>query len=175
MSCRHKRGGSYTLSIMEDVTNWNGTLLDKKILDHLQVEDVVRVIVEEYRGESRWQSRYAKITEVLNNGYFKGEIQDPYNSRYCNYCSKEGEKGNYLLQCEYDSCNFDCHPDCLKKHPEIKTCDCKLMKAMFQWGETIIFKKNHISEIPDWSDNTEKLIEKYKNKKNMGYQFTGVR
>lgn len=172
---KHKRGGIYTLCIMKDVTNWNGVLLDREILNHLQFGDIVRVIVEEYKNISFYQGRYARITEVLKNGYFKGEIYDPYHMRYCNYCLDTGKKGNYLLCCEEECCDFDCHADCLKKHPEIKTCDCKLIKGMFQNDESIVFKKNNISEIPDWSDNTEKLIEIYRNNKNKGYMFTGVR
>ena len=36
MTMSHKRGGSYTLKIMNDITNWSGVLLDRKILNQKQ-------------------------------------------------------------------------------------------------------------------------------------------
>lgn len=70
---KHRRGGSYTLCIMTDVTDWGGIVLDKNILNFLKVGDVVRVI-EEIEGISR----YIEITNILPNGYFKGFVNDQY-------------------------------------------------------------------------------------------------
>lgn len=160
----HKRGGTYILKIMTDVRNWSGELLDREILHTLQNEDKVRVIFEP-NGESR----YITITDVFSNGYFKGYIADNYNNRYCNICNKEGIiKGSPLHYCENWMCSFDCHLNCLSKHPDM-ICNCnKNIFKIVKWkqyllnGSIIIFKKNNISEIPNWSKNTEKMIELYK-------------
>lgn len=172
---QHKRGGAYNLRIMSDVTNWGGTILDREILNHLQKGDMVRIIIDSYKNKPYFSSRYVRITNVLPNGYFKAIIEDSYNTYYCDYCDKEGTKGNYLYCCERDCCNFDCHLDCYKKHPEIKYCNCEIFKRPFQNGESIILKKNNISEIPNWSPNTRKLIAIYENNENRGYMFTGFR
>jgi hypothetical protein len=86
-----------------------------------------------------------------------------------------------LYHCENSNCDFDCHLKCLQENPSQK-CKCDINKFKIvkheQYllnGSVIIFKKNNISEIPDWSENTSKQIEIYKNKKNRGYFFTGVR
>lgn len=140
---KHKRGGAYTLKIMSDVTTWGGVLLDREILNHLQIEDTVRVIFESY-GESR----YVTITDILPGGYFKGYIDDPYKNRYCNIC-KSGEmiKGKPLYRCSNWICDadLDCHLDCLKKHPEMD-CNChrdyyKLVKweQFLLNGSTLVF------------------------------------
>ena len=179
---KHKRGGSYMLQIMNNVTNWGGVLLDREILNNLQIEDTVRIIFEQDGSP-----RYVTITDVLSNGYFKGFINDPYNNRYCDICKKEGiVKGNPLYCCEasyygFGCCDFDCHLDCLEKNPD-SICKCDKSKyKIVKWkqyllnGSIIVFKKNNISEIPNWSKNTEKLIEIYKNKLNKGYFITGYR
>jgi hypothetical protein len=166
----HKRGGSYDLQIMTDVTDWSGQLLDKRILDFIKVDDIVRVIIH-IKDET--YTRYINITRVLRNGYFKGQIYSAYNMKYCNGCNEVGEKKRFLYGCELDNCNFDCHMDCLKKQPDIKKCACILKKCPFQQGEDIIFKKNNISEVPNWSKNTERLIEQYKC--DSGHPFTGIR
>lgn len=44
---KNRRGGSYTLRLMSDVTNWSGILLEREILNYLQIGDKVRVIFEE--------------------------------------------------------------------------------------------------------------------------------
>ena len=84
-----------------------------------------------------------------------------------------------LYCCENWRCNFDCHLECLKKHPDML---CKCDKNTFKIvkrkqyllnGSIIVFKKNNISEIPDWSKNTEKMIEIYK--LNKRYLMTGLR
>jgi len=154
---------------MNDVTNWGGVLLDRRILNELRVGDIVRVISEE------WGARYVEINNVCKNGYFKGFITDPYHWMWCNVCDKPGKKGNYLYGCEGDSCNFHCHLSCLKRQPNAKTCNCKLTKPGLQNGEWIVFKKNNISEVPDWSKNTERLIDHYRSKENRGYLLTGWR
>jgi len=106
---KHKRGGSYNLRIMSDVTNWNGTLLDRQILNYLKIGDTVRVIFEPH-GEPR----YVEITDVLPNGYYKGFIDDPYSNRYCNICRIGGvEKGEAMYHCDNWMCEFDCHLSCL--------------------------------------------------------------
>lgn len=176
---QYEEDDTYTLEIMSDVTNWGGVLLDNEILNHLEIEDTVRVIFESYG-----QPRYVTITDILPDGYFKGYIDDPYNHRRCNICrSGEMIKGNPLYRCENSNCNkdFDCHLKCLEEHPYM-VCGCDRNKfKLVKWeqfllnGSTIIFKKNNISEIPDWSKNTERLIEIYKNKENKGYRITGLR
>lgn len=171
---RNRRGGSYTLRLMSNVTNWSGVLLEREILNHLQIGDTVRVIFED-EG-----TRYIEITNVFPNGYFKGFINDPYIRRRCNICREGETKNNLLYGCTDEKygenlCDWDCHLNCLKKCPELKTCKCKLTRNKFQNGEKIIFKKNNISEIPNWSKNTERLIERYINKDNFGYRVTGYR
>lgn len=177
MVMSHKRGGSYTLKIMNDITNWSGVLLDRKILNYLKVGDTVRVIFEDD------QPRYITITNILSNNYLKGYVNDCYNNRYCNICRKEGiVKGMILCKCENnDLCDFDCHLECLEKNPDI-ICGCDRNNyKIVKWkqyllnGSVIVFKKNNISEIPCWSKNTDKLIQIYKNKENKGYFFTGMR
>lgn len=170
----HRRGGSYDLKVMEDVTNWSGRLLNREILNHIQIGDYVRVIFE-----SGWP-RYIKVTELLSNGVFKGVVDDCYNNRYCNICREEGLiKRKPLHYCNNWKCDFDCHLECMKKHPEM-VCQCdKNEFPIEKWkpyllnGSTIIFKKNNISEIPKWSKNTEKLIDIYLS--DGGYLFTGFR
>lgn len=167
---KHKRGGSYKLELLEYVTNWHGKLLDREILNYLQIEDKVRIVF--YHSESR----YVCITQILSNGYFKGYICDNYNNVFCDICDKEGiTKGNPLYYCEnVDNCNFNCHLDCLKKTPDI-ICKCdrnkyKIVKNVqcLLNGSVIVFKKNNISEIPNWSKNTEKLIKIFE-RKNIQY------
>lgn len=175
---KHKRGGFYKLRIMADVTNWGGVLLDREILNNLKVGDTVRILFEPL-GESR----YVEITHVLSGGYFKGFVDDPYNGIYCNICKEESmKKGKPLHHCENMwRCQFNCHLDCLKKHPDM-VCHCNKNEfKIVPWmqyllnGSIIIFKKNNISEIPNWSKNTERLIEVYRNKENYGYLVTGTR
>jgi hypothetical protein len=172
----HKRGGSYSLKIMTDITNWGGTKLNREILNYLQEEDTVRVIFEPYDAP-----RYITITNVLKNGYFKGVVDDCYNQRYCDICESDRniKKGKDMHYCENDLCEFDCHLECIKKYPE-KICKCdKNIYKIVKWkpyllnGSKIIFKKNNICEIPNWSKNTEKLIELYE--LNKRYLITGVR
>ncbi len=176
---KHKRGGAYKLRIMTDVTNWSGVLLDREILNYLQVEDIVRVIFEPYNDP-----RYIQITDILPNGYFKGCISENggYNVRYCDICREEGiaNQGKPLYRCS-NICEFDCHLECLKKNPN-KKCNCETDELKIEmWpqylmnGSKIIFKKNNISEIPNWTNNTTKLIETYRNSKNLGYMLTGGR
>lgn len=127
------------------------------------MEDTVRVIFEP-NGETR----YITITNIFSNGCFKGYINDNYNNRYCNICNKEGIiKGKPLHHCENWMCDFDCHLECLIKHPDMM-CNCDRTKfKIVKWkqyllnGSVIIFKKNNISEIPNWSKNTKKMIEIY--------------
>jgi hypothetical protein len=180
----HKRGGIFTLRIMNDVTNWNGVSLDIEILNFLKKDDSVRVIFEENEKCYYGTSRYITITDVLPDGYFKGYIDDPYDRDVCYICDKESEKHNYLYHCNCVHCinewninkyHKKCFESHMKKHPDDNTCYCNQKKVLYQKYETIIFKKNNISEIPNWSKNTYKLIEQYKNKDNKGYAFTGFR
>lgn len=159
---KHKRGGLYSLQIIKDVTNWNGILLDRQILNNLCIGDIVRVIFEPYNA-----TRYIEITNILSNGYFKGFINDPYNGRYCNICRQENIKGDSLYHCpNVWICDYDCHLSCLKKHYE-QSCKCNLSllkhKQYLLNNSIIIFKKNNICEIPNWSKNTQKQINIYKN------------
>lgn len=168
----HKRGGAYSLEIMTDVTNWIGCVLNREILNHLKVSDIVRVIFLPWGTP-----RYIEITHIFSNGYFKGVVNNPYRYHYCNICNKTQEKNRPLYQCKnYSRCDYDCHLDCYNKHSEMR-CDCnvKLEKkdCHLMNDSVIVFKKNNISEIPNWSKNTERLIEIYKTDKN--YCFTGVR
>jgi len=169
----HKRGGSYFLRNMTDVTTWSGVLLDRRCLNELKIDDIVRVIFD--TGETR----YIKITNFLSSTHMKGFIRDPYRCPVCNYCKKVGYDKNFLYMCDnvitdtYNECDFHIHKKCLNKIK--KSCSCKLIKVPFQNGETIIFKKNNISEIPNWTKNTKKINDIYKNKNNIGYFLTGTR
>ena len=170
----HKRGGYYSFRIMKDVTNWSGVILNKEILNHLATGDIVRVLCDYPIDDST----YVEITDILPKGYFKGKINTSYKGTYCDFCNLEGDEKNYLHSCEgerYNRCNFHCHLKCLEKNPEIKKCGCKLKRFNFQQNEVIIFKKNNISEIPNWTNNTRKLIEIYENDENKGYFMTGFR
>ena len=171
---KHKRGGFYTFRLMENITNWCGVLLDREILNHLIIGDVVRIICETPLQDIT----YVEITDILPNGYFKGKIHSTYRGTYCNICGIEGDKKNYLHSCNgYNDnlCNFHCHLKCLKKNPEYKKCNCCLKRFYLQQNEVVIFKKNNISEIPNWTPNTAKLNEIYVDKNNVGYQITGMR
>ena len=142
-------------------------------MDHLKIGDIVRVIFEPYSSP-----RYIKIINILTDGYFKGFIDDPYNCIYCDICDNQNLKHDPLYKCS--DCSFNCHLSCIEKNPTLK-CSCeasKFAKYLDQYlmnNSTIIFKKNNISEIPDWTINTTKLIDIYSNKDNMGYFLTGSR
>ena len=171
---KHKRGGYYSFRTMNDVTNWSGVILNKEILNNLIVGDIVRVICEYPDTDTT----YVEITDVLPNGYFKGKINTSYRGTYCNFCNLEGNEKNYLHSCNgkrYNGCDFHCHLKCLEKNPEIKNCDCLLKRFSLQQNEVVVFNKNKISEIPDWSNNTRKLIDIYKHNENIGYKITGWR
>lgn len=165
----HRRGGSYLLRIMTDVTDWGGTLLDRQILNNLQVGDIVRVIFEDYGAP-----RYIEITNLLSNHYFKGFINDPYHNRYCDICMEESRRKDPLHECQNPNCEFDCHMSCLSKNLTKKcSCDISVYKIVKHEqyllnGSTIIFRKNNISEIPNWSNNTCKQIKYYSHKDNTG-------
>jgi hypothetical protein len=171
---KHKRGGIYSLRTVSDVTNWCGEVLDKTVLNNLKYGDCVRVMIEP--GPT---TRYIGITHILKNGYFKGIIQQHYDNTVCNICRLNSDTGNSLYSCKRsiekpddDPCNndYDFHLECLKKHPEEKKCDCKIERVhKHQSGETMIFKKNNISEF--WCN--ERITKKYG--KGKGYRFTGVR
>jgi hypothetical protein len=162
---KHKRGGFYTLKVNNIVTNWGGEVLDKKILNFIKVGDIVRILI--YRRDYFIKS-YIQITHILPDSYFKGFINDPYRLSFCDICNEIGYEKNFLYSCEENGeaplfqteCNFDCHKKCLEKYPNAKTCNCKLVKRLFQSNEIIIFNKKNIIEIPDWTNNTEKLIQK---------------
>jgi len=173
----HRRGGAYKLRLMKDVTNWNGVLLNREILNHLKIGDNVRVIFEPDIP------RYITITHILTDGYLMGYVDDDYAIRYCDICrSGKMIKGKPLYYCSNQPyCDFDCHLECLAKNPDVK-CGCNInghkLKKRTQYlmnGSVIIFKKNNISEIRDCTKNTAKLIDIYTNPNNIGYMFTGVR
>ena len=152
------RGGSYQLMIMTDITNWHGEVLDKNILEHLNVNDVVRVIFE-----PNYTPRYIEITHILSQGYFKGVITDGRD--VCDICKECNVKGKTMYQCENeDSCWYYYHLQCSQKFPMEKcNCNSKMVqcKPYLLNGSTIIFKRNNISEITS-GGNMDKWIEIYK-------------
>ena len=177
----HKRGTVAT-EIMDDVTNWSGKLLKNETRKKIKVGDIVRIIYPE------GMTRYIYITDILGKQYLKGRIDDPYNacSRvYCNICDDYNADEKYnkkygFYSCWGDehnfTCDFHCHKKCIPKINEInKPCSCPLQKIPYQNGEEMVFKRNCISEIPEWSDNTRNFTELYSHKSNKGYLFTGVR
>jgi len=46
--------------------------------------------------------------------------------------------------------------------------------SSFPNGTIITFKYSHISEIPEWTKNTRKIIDKYINKDSIGRVITGI-
>ena len=179
---RVNKRGTVAIKLMNDVTNWGGQLLKNEAKKNIKVGDYVRIIYPE--GEAR----YIYITDILGKQYLKGIINDPYyacsrvNCNICDeYCNDEKyNKKNGFYSCwgdEYNfACGFHCHKKCINKINEInKPCSCLLQKVPYQNGEEIVFKRNCISEIPEWSNNTSNFTELYSHKSNKGYIFTGVR
>lgn len=179
----------YRLSISHDITNWNGILLNKIITKYLKVNDIVRL---RFKNEAL----YVKILNKIRN-IFTGIIFDPYMQPSCDICNEfeicmEKEcscnicknekmckyKDNIVYSCS--SCRFDkscisTHLKCFDNNKDYKKCDCILVKYKLHNYTKVYFTKNNISEIPHWTSNTSLLINKYKNKDNIGYGITGYR
>lgn len=159
------------------VTNWHGVYLNKEIRDKLKLNDIVRVIIT---TDKLYATRYIQIKSISDK-YFKGVVADPYHGYCflgCNVCNKSCNLQAWSCTNGFDkndgmnNCNYHLCDKCYKKHGKSHEHPFKLYKHSFCQGTIVVFKKTNVMEIPDWSSNTTKLIEKYKQPR--GRLFTGI-
>jgi len=171
----HRRGGVCSLTLNNKVTNWGGMVLKRECLKEVMVGDFVRVRIS--LGNEDWVNRYVRISKVVSKDYFKGYVSDPYireERARCNKCLNHIEiKELYACGGEfYNACDFHVHLKCCR---EVK-CDCGkdlgLVEVKYPNNTTIIFKRNNIMEIPDWSKNTMYFKEIFGTGR--GYIVTGI-
>jgi hypothetical protein len=167
----HRYTRIYTCEYAPYVTNWNGKLLDKKARDKIKVGDIVRVQISD-------ETRYILI-HYIKGEYMTGKIDDPYYGTFrfwCNECNEFCPIEVYSCENELDiwgsnKCNYHCCKKCKSKQKHKH--NLKLIKHPFPDGTIITFKKNCILEIPDWTNNTRKIINQYLIP-GKGRMFTGV-
>jgi len=152
----------YACELSDDVTTWGGELLNPEIRNNLKLTDVVRLrVVYESRGGTVTEGLYVGIRKFLDNGYMLGVIDDPYtwNNRpaVCDGCGERGINLYCCLPCDYDLCD-----GCVKHLAHTHEHEMVKFKHPYCNGTVIKFKKHNISEIPNWTEHTCKLIEKYK-------------
>lgn len=177
MKERRKVSRVYKCKYAPFVTNWSGTYLDRKIRDKLKLGDIVRVMLET-NDES--MTRYIIIKDISDK-YLKGTISDPYNGQCsfkCNICHTNCNLQVWTCTNGLDEfsgnnkCNYQLCDKCYEKYKHLHNHPFKLYKHKYCDGTIITFKKTSIMEIPNWTPNTTKLIEKYK--QNYGRLFTGA-
>lgn len=159
---------TYTCKYAPFVTNWSGVFLDKKSRNELKIGDIVRILFE---TDNASYTRYVQIKKIFGE-WFVGSIDDPYNpdERWCDICRNilDYKKINYTCkECyEYHECK-ECHQISKHKHELIN------FNPHFRQDTIIRFKKSNIMEIPAWTKNNTRIIEKYKNPQNFCRGFTG--
>jgi hypothetical protein len=156
----------HKFTMAPNVTNWGGTLLDPKCIEKLKRGDIVRIfvgncapyyIIMKFRGKCCIGIRYDVYTDNLYN--FK-----------CNYCARDLRYGETVYCCNGDvgetytgnECGTyiceKCPKECHKKN-DCKILACKLERKNIP--RIMKFPKWSISEIPNWSKNTENFEELY--------------
>lgn len=170
-----KIGRVYNCKYAPFVTNWHGVLLDKKVRDHIAINDSVRVLLE---TKDNSLCRYVDV-KYITDKYITGVINDPYNGMprfYCNNCNEYC--GLQVFACSdkltvegNNGCDFHLCHKCRKTKHEHKMVP---YKHAYCNGTILVFKKTCIMEIPDWTKNADKIINQYINKDNRGRIFTGV-
>lgn len=148
------------------VTNWSGILLNKEARQEIRVNDTIRIQTHEYG------TCYVTIKRIHNDRMI-GILDDPYyhQEAFCNICNYllDYSQKNYWIEIkEYHVCD-----KCYKCYQKDKSEFTEYKHPNFRQGTIVRFKRNDISEIPDWTNNTRKIGNKYRNKNNMGRLMTG--
>lgn len=150
------------------VTDWSGNVLNTQARKELIVGDIVRVSID-------LRPMYIKICQIQGN-HLTGVVDDPYRGCFYNYytCDICHNKLNIKDTIYSDSKNaFDSdYHECSGCHKTSTRC-LKLSKPMWCNGTIVSFKHCHISEIPNWTKNTCKIIDRHIIP-NKSFLFTGL-
>lgn len=172
---KHRRGGLYSADIAPFVTTWSGLLLQPAARKAVKPGDYVRVQLRNRQTGHSIGTRYLCVTRC-NKNIVTGFVDDPYNGNInggCDICMKwfEYDKDRPWY-CTQDECwNYHecprCHP--VSQHPH----KLEMKQQPFINGTIITCKRNAISEIPNWSKNTECINRMYQHPSGKGRLFTG--
>ena len=153
---KHRRGGAYQLENAAEITNWHYKQLSNECKHQLLIGDVVRIIIDEHK-------KYVEITRILSKTHFLGTISDPYKGGdrgTCNHCERWIEPQE-LMACNGDvhnSCDYHLHKKCHEKLLKNKNAhEHDVSRVKYVNGDKLVFKKNNIMEIPNWTENTSNL------------------
>jgi hypothetical protein len=158
------------------VTTWGGTLLETIARKNLKIGDTVRIQIEEVG------TRYFTIVKFCGKTHCIGKMNDPYRGGSgitCDECGTGVTEGKFY-KCSKDnctcspfsnSCNYHACVKCCKKairnHPH------RLASIGYVNGKILKFPLSAISEIPDWSKNTQDFDGIYNHPCNMRRAITG--
>jgi hypothetical protein len=158
----HRRGGSYQLYKSHGITNWAYHPMDRACLEKLKIGDTVRVCFLE--GDDGFYKRYVRIIRQLSRTHLMGVVEDPYWCNFtCNGCGNSINRTSTIYCCDgdlYNRCNVHVHEACLGICP-----DCNMVPKTTRIPNNnrskLVFTKNNIVEIPNWTRNTERLFDQY--------------
>ena len=160
----NRRGGEHYFQTCDTLRSW-GQLYSEDvknvpriILNDLKVGHCVELILI---SSNQISGKNVEILEFITPEYMKGMVNDDNLSSgahcTCNICGEhsapdDNGEGDDLYCCRgelYFGCDFHVHKKCMNKvNSTNKKCDCKLIRAHFQNGSIVYFKKSNICGIP---------------------------
>jgi len=161
----NRRGGAYYFQTCTSLRSWSGMgvggnsgNVPRSRLKDLEVGHCVELILI---SPNQISGKNVEILEFITPEYMKGMVNDDNLSSgahcTCDICGEHSApelfgKDDDLYCCRgelYFGHDFHVHKKCMNKvNSTNKKCDCKLIRAHFQNGSIVYFKKSNICGIP---------------------------